>query len=121
MNTVPVNGSFTVDGNNVIRTSQDQIESIFIQFSLETAPAILWWKGVKIFDVNNQMISLLANEDRDHGPDLSPKFTLDRFGEQIKVEIWKAKLLGVHAHVATVFFQTIECFGKLTRLTWEND
>src|SRR5262245_27102822 len=124
MNTVSVNDSFTVDGNNVITTVQDPtapVPATAVQFSFQTAPNIRWWKAIKIINASNQMVGLLANEEQDHGPELSQQLAFDQFGEQIKVEIWKAKALGIHTHVATVFFKTSDCSGKLTILTWEND
>jgi hypothetical protein len=67
MRVVPVNRSFTVDGNKVISTSEDAftfVPSASVQFAFLTQN-ITWWKAIKIFNANNQMISLLANEDQD--------------------------------------------------------
>jgi len=121
MSTTPVNGSFTVDGNNVIQTSQSGITAGYLQFSLATSDNITWWKGIKIFDGKNNMICLLATQDQDHGPDTSKQFNLGAFDDEIRVEIWKAKAFGVHTPMATVNFKTSDCNGKNTLLYWKND
>ena len=120
--TVPVEGEFKVDETNVIKTSQSRIEAGYVQFSLSAAANITWWKGIKVFDSKGAMISLLVTQDQDRGPKPSQTFMRSSFSEdKIKVEIWKAKFLGVHTHMATVYFKTAECVGKCTDLRWMND
>lgn len=122
MKTEPVSGSFKVDGgHDTIVTSQSSIEKGFIQFTLEDSPSITWWKGLKIFDHQNNMISLIAMQDQDHGPDSTKKFNSAQFGDVIKVELWKAKFLGIHSCVGTAHFSKSECDGKNTTLFWQND
>lgn len=118
----PVNGNFKVDGDHdTIETSQSSIDSGYVQFTLEDSSNITWWKGIKVFDSQNNMISLLAMQDQDHGPDSSKKFSLSQFNDSIKVELWKAKFLGIHCCVETAFFKQSECNGKNTTLFWQND
>lgn len=119
--TIPVNGQFTVDGNNVIKTSQSDIENGYVQFTLQVSADITWWKGVKVFNGRGDMVSLLATQDDARGPVSSPKFPKSDFGNQIELEIWKAKALGVHVCVATVYVNMDACSGKNTELYWVND
>ena len=119
--TVPVNGEFKVDGDNVIKTSQRQIDHGHVQFSLSADRRISWWKGIKVFNARGEMVSLLPTQDESRGPVDSPKFPAGNFGDKIKVEIWKAKFLGVHTCVGTVYFSTDECSGHNTNLAWQND
>ncbi len=120
--TEPVNGTFKVDGNHdTIKTSQSKIGPGYVQFTLEDAPTITWWKGIKLFDSQNNMISLIAMQDQDHGPDSTKTFPVSQFGDTIKVELWKAKTFGIHCCVGTAFFNTSECGGHNTTLFWQND
>lgn len=122
MKTTPVNGSFTVDGgSDKINTSQSNNEIGKIQFTLEDSPKITWWKGIKVFDAHNNMISLVAMQDHDHGPDSTKEFTTAQFSDVIRVELWKAKFLGVHTCVGTAHFKKSDCDGKNTTLFWQND
>src|SRR5438093_11528439 len=109
MKIAPVNGSFTVDGNNVITTKQERIlqDPRFAELTVQTAPDITWWKAIKIFDLSGQMVCMLETEDQDHGPKTSTPLQIGppfNDNDVIRVEIWKGKTLGVHAHVDTVFF-----------------
>ena len=121
MSNTPVNGSFKVDGNDTINTSQSSINVGSVQFTLEDSPSITWWKGIKVFDAQNNMISLVAMQDKDHGPDSTKEFATSQFGDVIKVELWKAKFLGVHSCVGTTHFKKSDCDGKNTTLFWQND
>jgi len=122
MTYTPVNGTFKVDGDHdTIKTSQSSIDAGYVQFTLEDSPNITWWKGIKVFDSQNNMIALVAMQDQDHGPDSTKKFALSQFSEVIKVELWKAKFLGVHSCVGTAHFKQSECDGKNTTLFWQND
>lgn len=117
---VPVHGSFEVDGNT-ITTTQSGVKAGFLQFSLSSAKNVTWWKGIKVFDNKNNMILLLETTDEDHGPKPSRDFNISDFDDLIKVEIWKAKFLGIHCCMSTVFFKKSECLGKNTLLNWENE
>ena len=116
-----VNGSFTVDGNNAINTSTSDIQRGFTQFSLATLSNITWWKGIKVQDNSGAEILLLETQDQSHGPVSSPQLNMGQFGQQINVEIWKAKAFGVHTQVATVSFDAGQCNGHNVTLTWQND
>jgi len=119
--TIPVNGQFIVDGNNVIKTSQNDIEAGYVQFSLSVASNISWWKGIKIFDKTGNMVALISTQDNDRGPNSSRKMPLGDFGDQIRLEIWKAKGAGIHWNLDTVWVNLSECSGKNTLFYWVND
>jgi len=121
MNSKPVNKSFLVDGSDTINTSQSDLKKGFIQFSLENTVSMSWWKGIKIFDSQKNMISMIALQDHDHGPDSTKQFTTSQFGDIITIEIWKAKIFGVHTLIDTISFTKSDCDGKNTTLFWQND
>jgi hypothetical protein len=118
---VSPNGSFSVDGGNVIRTSTSNIDAGFVQFSLQTSPNITWWKGIKVVDASGNQIVLLETQDASHGPTTGPKTSVSSFSDEIRVEIWKAKTFGVHTQVDTVSFVTNECNSHNITLNWQND
>lgn len=121
MSDVSVNGTFTVDGNNAINTSTSAVAAGFTQFSLETLPNITWWKGIKVQDNGGNEIVLLETQDASHGPVISPLLNMGEFGQEINVEIWKAKFAGVHTNMETVSFAANDCNGHNVTLTWQND
>jgi hypothetical protein len=118
---MPVNGSFTVDGNDTITTATSNIASGYVQFSLASAFNVTWWKGIKVQDNAGNEILLLETQDASHGPILSPLLNIGQFGQQINVEIWKAKEFGRHRLVDMVTFNTNDCNGHNITLTWQND
>ena len=113
----------TVDGDNKITLSQTGASSGagYVQFSLSTASDVTWWKGIKVFNANNDNILLLSTQDGDHGPDLSKNISVGSFIDTIRVEIWKAKEFGIHRNVQTIFFSLADCDGKNTLFHWLND
>lgn len=116
--------TFKVDGNNNIRksiNSNAKISNNTFKVTLSTTPQITWWKGIKIFDRNGQMICLLSTQDADHGPTTSQTLTKKQFDSKIKVEFWKAKAFGVHTHVATKYFKLSDFLNTETRFYWMND
>lgn len=91
-----------------------------IRFSLSTAHDINWWKAIKVFDKRG-MISLLSTQDDDHGPKRSPLMKISEFGEEIKIEFYKAKTLGVHTHVDTLKLSTLKVKNLDISFTWITD
>lgn len=120
METENVNGTIKVDANT-ITTSQNPIEAGVLSFSLESVKKVTWWKGLKIYDSENNMISLLSTTDQDHGPDTSKKFNAGDFDDTIKVEIWKAKGFGAHCCMKTALFKMTDCVGQNTLLLWKDE
>jgi hypothetical protein len=113
--------TFQVDGNDGIIIRQVAIDPDSVEFALEVAPAITWWKGLKIYDRQGGMISLLATQDDDKGPKASGPLAVDRFGTRIEIEFLKAKLLGTHTEVGRVPFQLSDLRGFRTTFYWQND
>lgn len=91
-----------------------------IRFSLSTAHDINWWKGIKVFDKRG-MISLLSTQDDDNGPKQSPLIDISDFGDEIKIEFYKAKTLGVHTHVDTIKLPTSKMNRFEVSFTWLTD
>lgn len=91
-----------------------------IRFSLSTAHDINWWKAIKVFDKRG-MISLLSTQDDDHGPKQSPLINISDFGNEIKLEFYKAKTLGVHTRVDTKKISTSQIKGSEISFKWLTD
>ena len=91
-----------------------------IRFSLSTTYDISWWKTIKVFDKRG-MISLLSTQDDDHGPKQSPLINISDFGNEIKIEFYKAKTLGVHTHVDTHKIPASQIRGLDVSFTWLTD
>lgn len=91
-----------------------------IRFSLSTAHDINWWKAIKVFDKRG-MISLLSTQDDDHGPKQSPLINISEFGEEIQIEFYKAKTLGVHSRVDTLKLSTFQVKNLDVSFIWITD
>lgn len=118
----PLTGrTFKVDGNDGIIVRQVPIGPNSVEFVLEVAPTITWWKGLKIYDRQGDMISLLATQDDDKGPKASGPLDLDRFGPRIEIEFLKAKAFGVHTGVGRVSYPLSDVRGFRTTFYWESD
>ncbi len=118
----PLTGmTFKVDDNDGIIVRQVPIGPDSVEFALEVAPTITWWKGLKIYDRQGEMISLLATQDDDKGPKASGPMTSDRFGPRIEIEFLKAKAFGVHTGVGRVPLQLSDVLGFRTTFYWESD
>lgn len=91
-----------------------------IRFSLSTSNNIKWWKAIKVYD-RRGMISLLSTQDDDHGPKQSPLINISDFGNEIKIEFFKAKIVGRHAHVDTKKIPTSQVKGFEVSFTWLSD
>ena len=91
-----------------------------VQFSLSTAHNIKWWKALKIYDKRG-MISLLSTQDDDHGPKKSHLIDISSFGNEIKVEFYKAKVFGVHSRVHKIKLPTSKLKNLEVSFTWLTD
>lgn len=92
-----------------------------VQFSFSVNRNITWWKGIKVFDKNGNMVCMLSTQDSDHGPKYSKKFSLSQFGSKIKVEYWKAKAFGAHTHVGTDYIDLSTISKYDIGFGWKND
>lgn len=122
----------TVDGYDKIKS---EIRSPgyggLLQFRFATAPSISWWKAIKIFDKDGNVLVYATGgpndskmdmelQDSDHGPEIV-YYEPSKFNEDIKVEFWKAKAFGIHTHVGTKYFKKSEIQRKELALTWMTD
>lgn len=113
--------TFKVDGSDGIIVRQVPIGPDSVEFALEVAPTITWWKGLKIYDQQGDMISLLATQDGDKGPKSSGPLALARFGPNIEIEFLKAKAFGAHTGVGRMPFSLSDVRGFRTTFYWESD
>jgi hypothetical protein len=68
-----------------------------IRFS--TAESITWWKALRIYDDYGERVCSLELENDAHGPLWCNATSIDSLMTGYRVELWKAKTLGVHEKV----------------------
>lgn len=88
-------------------------------FSFKNEAKESWWKGVKVFDRQGNVICLLETEGNSRGPVYSRNFDRSAFSGRVKVEVWKAKTLGVHTKMATIYLSYDDIIGKETVFSFE--
>lgn len=113
---------FKVDGNDrIIQKRNSNTSTTTLRFSLSTASNVTWYKSIKIFDKNNNLLEEIGMQDDQHGPLSSKTYDKSKFNNTVKVEFWKAKAFGIHTHVATKMFDLDGLLGNKTSFTWMND
>lgn len=112
----------TVDGNNdnVLTHYEPKMDRNHVTFSFEVNQNITWWKGIKVFNEDGDMICLLSTQDNDKGPKFSKRFSASYCGK-VKIEYWKAKAFGVHTHVGTEYIDLGTLRDYNIGFEWEND
>ncbi len=110
---------FMVDGNNVIEKKLFHNEpSGALGFSFSSK--VDWWKEIRIFDKDGKVIRKFSFENVKDSME-SITYDEDLFGDEIKIEFWKAKAFGVHTHVATKYFKKSDIINRRLHFTWMND
>ena len=91
----------------------------FIRFAFKNN--CTWWKGLQVYNKSGDFIGLLAAQENDHGWHYSSPIPSDSFGSTIKIELWKAGVLGVHTLGYTKEIQKSEVEGKTVWIDWARD
>jgi hypothetical protein len=65
-----------------------------VEFQLETAPSVTWWKALEVRSASDQLLARVEMQDNDHGPrSVAVDGTLLRGARLV---LAKAKLFGIH-------------------------
>lgn len=115
---------FTVGGTDKISITsvqEHETEANVVRFNFATAPEVTLWKGVKVYDKNDNEILFLETENGHHGLGFLNRFDISQFGEEIKVEFWKEKESNKRTLVETKYFKSSDLNGFISVLYWMND
>ncbi len=117
---LPDNDRIFVDGNAVDVEFAPGVPGK-IQIRLAVNRNVTWWKGINITDADGRSV-FLELQDRPGGA--TPYATFDRadFGggrlSYVKIDFWKAKLLGVHTYIRSLGFNANTWTGYRVTLRW---
>ena len=111
--------AINVDGTGDVEVYWEPISS-GTQVCLEFGGNVSWWKGVKTFDNNNSFLGFVARTDAAGRMqcDTFGAGELGRTGAPAKVELWKAKVFGVHTHMSSLMFDPTYVDGKRVVFRW---
>lgn len=124
------NGSYTSADNDRISWSlDDSTDNSTVTLSLSTAPKLTWWKQLILRSNTGQVVCTVSTQDSNHGPKVckapSTGVVLPNQGTDglsYRIELWKAKALGVHTLVDSWNAQFFgELGGRELGVTWETD
>lgn len=102
------------------RRDVNAIAPEYVEFGLETAPNITWWKGIHAFTRENHDIGFIAMQDADHGPRWL-RVRADALAGG-RLEIAKAKLLGAHTGMYFLLFDEMpHRGGTIYTFRWHRD
>src|SRR5579864_5426327 len=93
-------------------------DTTLVTFTLILDPAITWWKELKFFDKNNNVLGEVSNADNGFGPYTFsiPAGSLD--GSVLVIS--KAKAFGVHTGMYEIF-DLLSQAGTHITFTWVSD
>jgi len=94
-------------------------------FDFSTVPTLNWWKQLRIYNDNKELVCTLTVNGGDHGPhgcDLAPE-DLHAFMFDYYIEVWEAKTFAhIHEHITTI---PSSFFGPLVKkrvsFEWQRD
>lgn len=91
-----------------------------VRISLQRAPNVTWWKGFRLVEANGKEIAgLFGGQDADAPTEHD--FTSADMARAARLEIWKAKLLGVHTLTYSLADLTPLQPGTVVELYWAQD
>lgn len=99
--------------NNVIGVSG-------VRISLIRAPHITWWKGFGLVDAQGRQIGgIFGGQDADHVTEHD--YSMAEVGQAVRLELWKAKGLGIHTHTYSIANLAPLAQGTVIELRWVQD
>lgn len=99
----PTNRGELQDDHDVIVASiaRNVVGVSGVRITLSRAPNVTWWKGFALINAQGQPIRGIAgSQDADGG--VERDFSVAEVAGAVRLELWKAKLLGVHTHTYTL-------------------
>ena len=120
--TLPNPGVFRTRDNDTIRFSIQDGKAETIEICLQSIKSVTWWKGIKIFkDASWTEVGIIETVDAKHGPSCM-RIALSEFQDNAsRLELWKAKALGVHTDIGHYTFKPRQLSGKRLLFVWEKD
>jgi len=106
------------DGD-VVKARYTDIDPEMVEFVLELAPWITWWKGLQVVNDSGQQIGMVECQDSNKKSDVISCYAEDLEAGG-KLILWKGKMLGIHTamyEIANLEHVT----GKRVRLRWSSD
>lgn len=91
-----------------------------VRITLQRAPNVTWWKGFRLVEANGKEIGgIFGGQDADD-PTEHDYSTAD-IAKAARLEIWKAKILGVHTHTYTLADLSPLQPGTVVDFYWAQD
>lgn len=117
-------GFFYSADKDTLRWSVEDSETPGFELSVANNMTTGYWHGLKIKDDDGKEVCSFGMQDENHGPegcDLEG-VSLNNFLFSYKIELWKAKTLGIHTYVDSIGVETLgPLYGKRSVLTWVDD
>jgi len=76
-----------------------------------------WWKGIAVVDKNGRK-TWIERQDGSYLTTDTIEMSRNRFGNEVKVEFWKAKFLGVRTYMQTWNYPTDQLVGRQISFLW---
>lgn len=91
-----------------------------VRIALRRAQNVTWWKGFRLVNAQGQEIGgIFGGQDAD--PMNEHDYSMAEIGSAARLELWKAKFLGVHTHTYTIGDLTPLTYGTLIEFYWVQD
>jgi hypothetical protein len=113
---VPINETVKIEGKNVIIRSSDNGTQGYVTVKFQTN--LDWWTAVKFFDRNGKAKLIEKVNGRYNPGSQTLKIPINNFSSNITLEIWTAKLFGVHTQMASKVITSERFDGRTVTITW---
>ena len=91
-----------------------------VRISVSRALNVTWWKGFRLVEANGKEIGgIFGGQDADYPAEHD--YSMADIAKAARLEIWKAKFLGVHTHTYTIADLTPLQPGTLIEFYWAQD
>lgn len=91
-----------------------------VRIALGRAQNVTWWKGFRLVNAQGREIGgIFGGQDAD--PVAEHDYSMAEIGSAARLELWKAKFLGVHTHTYSIGDLTPLTSGTLIEFHWIQD
>lgn len=118
----PTNRGELPDDHDVIVASitRNVVGVSGVRIALGRAPNVSWWKGFALINAQGQPIRGIAGgQDADAAAERD--YSVAEVAGAVRLELWKAKLLGVHTHTYTLTSLAPLTPGSVIEFHWVQD